>query len=293
MRGTNVSNANKSKRMRWTPVRHAVQLLMAVLFCLPPLAAGWGLFNLVGAVVADPVATPAEGVFFGTLSASSLFGINLLDPYSILQVAAASKSFALSWFVGLLPVLLVYGLLRGRVFCGWTCPVNLLLEAADWLRAKLKLKVRERVVPRHAKLWVALAVLVLSALLSMPVFELVSPLGIAGKGLALGSLTGGVTLIAILLVELFWGHRVWCRALCPLGGFYEAVGKVGQVNVKIDHEACIGCDACKRACLCDPEILDPALAGAESFVSAGDCMACGKCVDACPTNALKLGLGRK
>ncbi|MGN0960196.1 MAG: 4Fe-4S binding protein, partial [Coriobacteriales bacterium] len=87
--------------------------------------------------------------------------------------------------------------------------------------------------------------------------------------------------------------RVWCRALCPLGGFYEAVGTVGQVNVKIDHEACIGCDACKRACLCDPEILDPALAGTESFVSAGDCMACGKCVDACPTNALKLGLGRR
>ena len=130
MRGTNVSNANKSKRMRWTPVRHVLQLLMAALFCLPPLAAGWGLFNLVGAVVADPVATPAEGVFFGTLSASSLFGINLLDPYSILQVAAASKSFALSWLVGLLPVLLVYGLLRGRVFCGWICPVNLLLGEA-------------------------------------------------------------------------------------------------------------------------------------------------------------------
>ena len=92
-----MSNANKSKRMRWTPVRHVVQLLMAALFCLPPLAAGWGLFNLVGAVVADPVATPAEGVFFGTLSASSLFGINLLDPYSILQVAAASKSGSRDW----------------------------------------------------------------------------------------------------------------------------------------------------------------------------------------------------
>ncbi|MFQ9181590.1 MAG: 4Fe-4S binding protein [Eggerthella lenta] len=45
---------------------------------------------------------------------------------------------------------------------------------------------------------------------------------------------------------------MWCRSLCPLGGFYEALGRFGQVNVKIDPAACIHCDACKHACLSDP-----------------------------------------
>ena len=95
-----------------------------------------------------------------------------------------------------------------------------------------------------------------------------------------------------MAAELFWGHRVWCRALCPLGGFYEAIGRVGVVNARYNRTACIHCDACRKACLADPSILNPVLAGDETYVRAGDCMACGSCVDACPTRALSLGLGK-
>ena len=31
----------------------------------------------------------------------------------------------------------MYGIVRGRAFCGWVCPVNLLLEGVDWLREVL------------------------------------------------------------------------------------------------------------------------------------------------------------
>ena len=63
-------------------------------------------------------------------------------------------------------------------------------------------------------------------------------------------------------------------------------------NVKLDQEACIHCNACKRSCLADPVILEPVLAGEDAVVRAGDCMACGACIDACPTKALSFGLGR-
>ena len=69
---------------------------------------------------------------------------------------------------------------------------------------------------------------------------------IGGIPLALGFACGDtvltVAVLAIVLTELFWGYRVWCRSLCPLGGFYEALGRFGQVNVKIDPAACIHCD---------------------------------------------------
>lgn len=285
------SPASSRRGFRWAWVRHAVQVLALALFAAPVLAAGWSLLGLsVGGE--EPAATPAQLPFFGSLSSSSVAGVNVLDPFGMLQVAAASKTFEVDWLLAALPVLIVYGLIRGRAFCGWVCPVNLLMEIVDAARRKLRIEVREMPVPRHAKLWIALAVLALSALTSVPVFEAFSPISAINKGILFGAVTGLWVLAAIVAVELFWGHRVWCRSLCPLGGFYEALGRVGQVNVKLDREACIHCDACKRLCLSDPAILDPVLTERDVIVRAGDCMACGSCIDACPTRALSFTLGR-
>ena len=280
------------KGFPYTIARRIVQVFVLLLFLVPPLVAGWGLFGgMTGGN--DAIATPASSFpFYGTLSSSSLFGITLLDPFAALQAVAAAKAFDPAWLLGLLPLLVVYGLIRGRVFCGWVCPVNLLLELVDWLRGKLNIKVEERVLPRHVKAYVAAGVLVLSALVGFPVFEALSPISFINKGLVLGSLVGGITLLAIILIELFWGHRVWCRAICPLGGFYEVLGKVGLVNVKIDQDACIGCNKCKHACLCDPQILDAPVAGNDVIVRAGDCMLCGKCIESCPVHALSITVGR-
>ncbi len=282
----------KKNGFPYTIVRHVVQVVVLLVFLAPLFIAGWGLF---GSVVGgdDTIATPASSFpFYGTLSSSEIIGVELLDPFAALQTIVAAKAVALDVLVGMLPILVIYGIIRGRAFCGWVCPVNLVLEVVDWLRGKLHIKVEERVLPRHVKVYVALGVLVLSAILGFPVFEALSPISFINKGLVLGSLVGGVTLLAIIVIELFWGHRVWCRAICPLGGFYEIVGKIGIVNVRIDHDACIGCNKCKHACLCDPEILDAVVAGEDTMVRAGDCMACGKCVEACPTGALCLKLGR-
>lgn len=281
----------KKKSFPFTIVRHIVQVIVLAVFLGPVFLAGWSLFG--GTVGGDnAMGTPADVFFYGSLSSSSIFGINLLDPFAFLQYVVASKSIALDSLLAVLPVLVFYGLIRGRVFCGWTCPVNLLLEIIDWIRLKLKIKVEERVLPRHAKVYVAAGVLVLSLVLSFPVFEALSPISFINKGLIFGSLVGGITLLAVILVELFWGHRVWCRALCPLGGFYEVVGKVGLLNVAIDNETCIGCNKCKKACLCDPEILDAPVAGEDVIVRAGDCMLCGKCIEACPVEALSIKIGR-
>lgn len=282
---------NARHPLRWSWLRHAVQAAALALFAAPVLLAGWSLLGQ-SAGGDDAVPTPAELPFFGSLSSSQIAGTNVLDPFGALQIAAASKTFELDWLLAALPVLVVYGLIRGRAFCGWVCPVNLLLEIVDALRRKLRIEVREMPVPRRAKVWTALAVLALSALASVPVFEAFSPISAVNKGILFGAVTGAWVLLAIVLAELFWGHRVWCRSLCPLGGFYEALGRVGQVNVKFDREACIHCDACKRSCLSDPSILDPLLTERDVIVRAGDCMACGSCVDACPTHALSFSLGR-
>lgn len=279
------------KKTHWSWARHTVQVLVLVLLVSPLLLSGWSLFGSFVGGDAE-VATPADLPFFGSLSSSSIAGFELLDPFAVMQTIAAAKTFDVDWLLAIVPVIVVYGLIRGRAFCGWVCPANLVLEVVDALRRKLGIKVSEMPVPRHAKIWIALAVLVLSAVFSVPLFESFSPISAVSKVILFGSVAGLWTLLAIVLMELFWGHRVWCRSLCPLGGFYEVLGRVGQVNVRFDRNTCIHCNACKHACLSDPGILDPVLTERDVIVRAGDCMACGSCIDACPTQALSFGLGR-
>ncbi|MEC4183874.1 4Fe-4S binding protein [Adlercreutzia sp. R21] len=275
-----------------TVVRRVVQVGMLALFCLPPLLAGWGLAGLFAGGDGE-VAAPAEGILFGSLSSSDVAGVTLLDPLATLEAMAASRSLlTASALVGALLVVLVYGLVRGRAFCAWVCPVNLIGEGVDAVRRRVGIAVPERTVDRRAKIAVAAAVVAASTLVGFPVFEAVSPIGAVNKGLAFGGFAGAGTLVAIVIAELLVSRRVWCRALCPLGGVFQVLGRVGQVNVAIDHDACIHCDKCAEACLADPAILTPVLAGEDAIVRAGDCMACGACVDACPAAALRFRLGR-
>lgn len=281
--------AKRHRVGRWTVARRVVQTAVALLFFAPLLATGWGAAGQGFGAPEELVATPSGFAWWGSLSSSSLAGLNLLDPFAALQVVAAAKDVAFAGLAWVLPVLAVYGIVRGRAFCGWACPVNLLCEFVDWLRGKLGIAVRERAVPRKAKVAFAAVVLVLSAACSVPVFELVNPISAVNKAVLFSSFAGVFTLAAIVVAELFWVRRVWCRALCPLGGMYEVLGCVGLASVKIDHGSCVHCGACQAACLCDSEILDGVLAGQADRVAAGDCMLCGKCVDACPHAALKIG----
>jgi ferredoxin-type protein NapH len=271
----------------WLRGRRAVQLAALALFAAPPILSGWALFGLTqGGEGAR--STPADLPFFGSLSSSSIGGFSLLDPFAVLELIVATRSIELSWLLGAAVILALYTCVGARVFCGWVCPVNLLLEGTDWLRHRLGVSVVERAVPRHAKLWVALALLIASAVFARPLFEPWSPISAIVKGMLFGSLAGSVTLVAIVLTEFFWGHRVWCRSLCPVGALYELFGRIGLLKVRIDHAACTGCGRCQKVCLASPEILDPVIAGEEHFVKAGDCMRCGACVDVCPETALRL-----
>jgi ferredoxin-type protein NapH len=274
---------------RWLVARRSVQVAVLLVFAAPLLGAGWSLFGLTRGGE-DALVVPASLPFYGSLSSSSIAEVVLLDPFAVLEVIAASRTVELTWLLGAVGVLAFYALIGARAFCGWVCPVNLLLELVDWLRGKLRLPVAERVLPRHTKRFVAAGFLLIALLTARPLFENLSPLAAVGKGILFGSLAGIVVLVAIVLVELFWARRVWCRALCPVGAIYEMVGSVGLVKPRVDHLACTGCMRCKQVCLASPEILDPALFGATARVCAGDCLRCGACVDECPERAIKMGI---
>jgi ferredoxin-type protein NapH len=272
--------------------RRIVQVAVLALFTAPVLISGWSLFGLARGGE-DAANTPANLPFFGSLSSSSVANVSLLDPFATLEIIAASRSVELSWLLGAALILGFYTCIGARAFCGWVCPVNLLLEGVDWLGRKLRLPTVERALPRHTKLGVAVVLLIAAAVTGRPLFEGLSPIAAINKGILFGSFAGATLLFALVLVELFWGRRIWCRSLCPVGALYEAAGRWGLFKVRIDHAACTGCRRCQKDCLASPEILDPPITGESDYVRAGDCMRCGACIDACPEGALRIAVSQR
>lgn len=260
---------------KWTLARRFVQWGILFLFLTP-------LFF---------VKVESDNFFFGSLTSSSFFGITLTDPFAALQILFASREISFVYLGGALLIFLFYLFVRGRVFCSWICPLNTLLELTDKIRNFFKLP--DQRFERQHKKYYAIAVILLSFFLGVPVFEMISPIGFTMRNLLFTFGIGLWLIVAIVLFELFISKRGWCRYFCPLGGFYQSIGKVGAFQVKFNHDLCVGCTKCRSVCFADPDILEPAINRENEYVRAGDCSLCGACVDNCPFGALKITVREK
>jgi ferredoxin-type protein NapH len=92
----------------------------------------------------------------------------------------------------------------------------------------------------------------------------------------------------LLLVEIFYTRRAWCRYICPIGLTYGFVDIASPLRVVYHLDRCTHDGLCKPVCLV-PHVLDVVLrnrAVREHQPIAADCTRCGRCVDVCPHQAL-------
>ena len=100
----------------------------------------------------------------------------------------------------------------------------------------------------------------------------------------------------LLLFEIFYSKRAWCRYACPIGLTYGVVGAFSPLKVTYELESCFHEGECRKVCEV-PHVLDMVIKGraTDTKLNIGaDCTHCGRCVDACPTGSLNLnfkGLG--
>jgi len=229
--------------------------------------------------------------------------LSVTDPLAAAESAAAGRHFPAVLAIGIvIPVLLT--LVLGRIFCSWICPMGLLLEMNDKLRALLRfleIQPRNLRVDRATKYGLLVAGLLLAAVLSVPVLGYVYPPAILSRethdlvfawfdraeqgrfGLWLGSLSWMMSIVlAIVVVELVVSRRWWCRYVCPGGALYSALGWARPVRVRLRHEKCTDCALCVAAC---PMGLNPM-----KNEMGAECDSCGVCISSCEDGALGYGL---
>jgi ferredoxin-type protein NapH len=255
---------------KWLILRRASQLTLLAAFLLGPLAGLW--------------------IVKGTLSSSLTLGVlPLTDPYVLLQSLAAGYAPLGTAVLGAGLVLVLYLLVGGRVYCSWVCPVNLVTDAAAWLRLRLGLA-GGRSPPEQLRYWLLGGTLVGSFATGMILWEWVNPVSMLHRGLLYGlGLAWGIVL-AVFVFDLLVARHGWCGHVCPVGAFYSLVGRLSLTRVSAARRAhCNDCMDCYAVCP-EPQVIPPALkprGDASPVIFSSACTNCGRCIDVCSKNVFR------
>jgi len=257
---------------RFLLLRRLTQLSVIGLFLLGPLAGIW--------------------IIKGNLSGSLLLDLlPITDPYVLAQSMATGFWPQADALLGALLILAIYGVIGGRVFCAWICPVNIVTDSALWLRRKLR--IRSNLKPsRSLRYWLLAATLLVPAITGFVAWELINPVSMLFRGMIFG-LGGGLGLsIGIFLLDLLLIERGWCGHLCPMGAFYGVLGSKSLLRVSArQRQRCDDCMDCYSVCP-EPQILKKPLKGAAKgqgpIIDTGACSNCLRCIEVCPEDVFSV-----
>ena len=241
-------------------------------------------------------ARTSSRLLVGSTSASTAFGmVPFVDPLAALEVTLATRSWLPSVWIGAAGLVIAAALL-GPVFCGWVCPLGFFLDLVHSLRRRLEsfLARRQRRLPelslprstRYAALGLALG---FSLAGRIPVFQVVSPIHAVTRSFVFAADAVLIVVVVLAAVELLCAPRLWCRALCPLGGLYSLLGSRARLRIRVSEGMRrIGCRRCSLTCPMGIRVMEDYSLAGKTSIDDPDCTRCGACVDTCPRDILSI-----
>ena len=201
------------------------------------------------------------------------------------------------------------GLLVGRLFCGWICPMGFLQDILHKIPSP-KFK-----VPRWTT-WIKYAILLLMVLgvawfygrdhflffchfCPTAGLQVVLPSALSDwdpEYLFSQWMKLAITLTVVLLA--ISSERFFCKVLCPVGAWIALTNKITPFRIRLQAKSCISCGRCERECPMDIPVMDHQGAKAPAVNRDTECIACLTCQAGCPTGAIttlsaKRGSGAK
>ncbi len=232
----------------------------------------------------------------GTLTGSRFLGFHLIDIFATMQLFLATHQLPVNMIIGTVTIIVVYIIIGGRTYCAWVCPYGLLSEIGEKIHNTL---VDKKIIKEHEfdhrvryVFWGIFLVLAFTS--GYLVFEIFNVVGILSRFIAYGWSVALTWVFAVLVVEIFFSRRAWCRYICPLGTTYGLMGPLSATRIEW-NDNCDHCMVCHDVCF-ENQVLELTKAKYDKereeqgiktqFVTGADCTLCGRCIDVCHEDAL-------
>lgn len=249
-------------------------------------------------------------IFRGKLKGACVPGLNCYScpaaaascPIGAVQAVIGSSKFQFAYYV--VGLLLLIGVLLGRVVCGFLCPFGWFQELLHKIPSK-KFSTKKLHILTYLKYVILLLFVVVLPMtvvnevgMGDPFFcKYICPAGILEGGIPLSLADPGIRaslgalftwksciLLGVVVLSVFF-YRPFCKWLCPLGAFYGLCNKISMYRLEVDADKCTACGACSRACKMDVD--------AFRTPNHAECIRCGDCMASCPHQAITKSFGCK
>ncbi|MHA1999218.1 MAG: 4Fe-4S binding protein [Promethearchaeota archaeon] len=94
----------------------------------------------------------------------------------------------------------------------------------------------------------------------------------------------------VVIILSFYFPRFYCKYLCPYAAISKPIAKYAAIHLSRNPAKCVGrkeCGLCEAICPMQIRILDESYA---KISGGGECILCGRCIEACPHDAIELSL---
>ena len=228
-----------------------------------------------------------------------IFGVALgADPSPMGTVKDAIHLFASTGAVFpprmvALTVFLLLVFLANKYICAWGCQLGALQDLIFRLNER---GLQQAVIGKRIKIPFVISNSIRIVFLGIftivafgwgtDLIEFIDPFKIF-KPMHLGLST--IIFLGILLVASLFVYRPWCHLLCPFGLAGWLVEKISFNKISVNYNTCIACEKCVTAC---PSTVMGAILKQDRG-TIPDCFSCYSCREICPTGSIEFSTRKR